>query len=220
MDAALEPWAVGSAAAALGGLIGWWANSRLGRGSRGDRMMQSVVTAALSAVAAVWTVESGRLASLPALLVFAAAGVALSLIDLERGLLPTRIVVATGGAITAMLVLASVLTGDWWALARGLSGALALFALYLSAAVVRPGAMGGGDIRLAPVIGGLLGWIGWGELVVGALAAFLLGGGFGIALLIGKRASRGTAIPFGPFMAAGAWAGILWGGPIVRALTG
>ena len=47
--------------------------------------------------------------------------------------------------------------------------------------------------------------------MVGAFAAFLLGGLFGVALLLSRRASRRTAIPFGPWMLAGAWVGILAG---------
>ena len=69
--------------------------------------------------------------------------------------------------------------------------------------------MGGGDVKLAGVVGLYLGWIGWGTLAVGAFAAFLLGGLFGIVLLI--AAGRRTAIPFGPWMIAGAWLGILTG---------
>jgi leader peptidase (prepilin peptidase)/N-methyltransferase len=47
--------------------------------------------------------------------------------------------------------------------------------------------------------------------VVGAFAAFLLGGVFGLALMAARRAGRKTAIPFGPWMLAGAWVGIFAG---------
>ncbi|HAQ59267.1 MAG TPA: prepilin peptidase, partial [Microbacterium sp.] len=68
----------------------------------------------------------------------------------------------------------------------------------------------------AGLIGIQLGWLGWGSVVVGAFAAFLLGGVFGVALLLARRAGRRTAIPFGPWMLAGAWVGIILGEPIAR----
>jgi hypothetical protein len=43
----------------------------------------------------------------------------------------------------------------------------------------------------------------------GALAGFLLGAGYGVALMIGGRASRSSQIPFGPFMVAGAFLVVL-----------
>ena len=51
-------------------------------------------------------------------------------------------------------------------------------------------------------------------LAVGALAAFLFGGVFGIALLASGRATRRTAIPFGPWLLVGAWLGVLAGAQI------
>jgi leader peptidase (prepilin peptidase)/N-methyltransferase len=61
------------------------------------------------------------------------------------------------------------------------------------------------------VLGLFLGWLGWDVLVVGALAAFILGGLFGVALLIFRKAGRKTKVPFGPWMLAGAWVGIIAG---------
>lgn len=74
-----------------------------------------------------------------------------------------------------------------------------------------------GDVKLAGVIGLVLGWVGWSALAVGALAAFLLGGLVGLALIVLGRARRSTGIPFGPWMLGGAWVGILLGDPIARA---
>ncbi|MEB0267998.1 A24 family peptidase, partial [Cryobacterium sp. 10I5] len=71
--------------------------------------------------------------------------------------------------------------------------------------------MGLGDVKLAGVIGLFLGWLGWSTLVVGAFAAFLVGGVYGIFMLVTKRASRGSGIPFGPWMFIGAWIGVFFG---------
>jgi leader peptidase (prepilin peptidase)/N-methyltransferase len=77
--------------------------------------------------------------------------------------------------------------------------------------------MGGGDVKLAGVLGLFLGWLGWPELGVGAIGGFLLGGLFGVILLLTGRARRGTAVPFGPWLLAGAWLGILAGTPLAGA---
>ena len=87
---------------------------------------------------------------------------------------------------------------------------------YFVLRLVRPGAMGGGDVKLAGVVGLYLGYVGWGALAVGAFAAFLLGGVYGIALLAFRKAGRKSRIPFGPWMLAGAWVGIFTGEAVGR----
>jgi leader peptidase (prepilin peptidase)/N-methyltransferase len=71
--------------------------------------------------------------------------------------------------------------------------------------------MGMGDVKLAGVLGMGLAWLGWSEWLVGAFLAFLLGAVVGLGLMLLRRASRRSAIPFGPFMVAGALLGILVG---------
>jgi len=73
-----------------------------------------------------------------------------------------------------------------------------------------------GDVKLAGVVGLFLGFSGWASLAVGTLAGFVLGGVVGVALIAAQRAGRNTGIPFGPWMLAGAWVGILLGEPIAR----
>ena len=71
--------------------------------------------------------------------------------------------------------------------------------------------MGGGDVKLAGVVGLYLSWLGWMTFAVGALAAFILGGLYGVVLMVIGRAGRKTTIPFGPWMMLGAWAGVFAG---------
>ncbi|MBD3752606.1 MAG: prepilin peptidase, partial [Micrococcales bacterium] len=103
---------------------------------------------------------------------------------------------------------AAVTGGGIDALLRSLLAALALFAAYLALRMLSAGGVGGGDIKLAAVIGLYLGWLGWGSVLVGTLAGFVLGGLFAAAMLLIRRAKRRTAIPFGPWMIAGAWVAI------------
>lgn len=154
-----------------------------------------------------------------AYLYFAAISIALTAIDLDTRRLPNGIVLPSYLVSGALLTAASALSGDWPALVRAAIGGAALFAFYFLLRVIRPGGMGGGDVKLAGLVGLNLAWLGWGTLVVGAFAAFLLGGLFGVILLLARRAGRKTAIPFGPWMIAGAWVGIAAGEPIARWYT-
>jgi leader peptidase (prepilin peptidase)/N-methyltransferase len=65
--------------------------------------------------------------------------------------------------------------------------------------------MGGGDVKVAGVVGAYLGFFGWDAVLVGALAGFVLGGLYSVILLLSRRAHARTAIAFGPFLLAGAW---------------
>lgn len=152
--------------------------------------------------------------ALVAFLYLSAISLALALIDLDVRRLPNSIVLPAYAVGALLLGAASILSGDYAALLRAAIGCAALGLLYLVMAVAIPGGMGFGDVKLAGVLGLFLGWLGWGPLAVGALLAFVLGGLFGIALLIVRKGGRKTAIPFGPWMLAGAWIGILVGTPL------
>jgi leader peptidase (prepilin peptidase)/N-methyltransferase len=151
-----------------------------------------------------------------AFLYFVAISVVLTLIDLDTHRLPTSIVAPSYLVAGALFLAAAWVAGDWGSLRRAGIGMVALYALYFALKLARPGGMGGGDVKLGGLIGLYLGWVGWGALAVGAFAAFLLGGIYGIALIVIGRADRKTAIPFGPWMILGAWTGILAGPTVGR----
>lgn len=151
-----------------------------------------------------------------ALLYFAAISIALTAIDVDTHRLPNVIVLPAYIVLAALLGSAAIVTGDLESAARAAAGAGILFTGYYVLALISPRGMGMGDVKLAGVIGLLLGWFGWAALAVGTLAAFMLGGVVGIGLILARRASRNTGIPFGPWMLGGAWVGILLGEPIAR----
>ncbi len=73
--------------------------------------------------------------------------------------------------------------------------------------------MGGGDVQLAFLLGLFLSAIG---TLVGVYLSFMIGGFFAVMfLLLGKR-KIGQTVPFGPYMACGAFIALLWGGAIIR----
>jgi leader peptidase (prepilin peptidase)/N-methyltransferase len=153
-----------------------------------------------------------RILELVAFLYLAAISVVLALIDLDTRRLPNAIVLPSYLVGAALLGAAAIIGGDTGALVSAGVGLVGLFAFYLIAALVYPDGMGFGDVKLAGVLGLFLGYLGWGPLIVGAFAAFALGGLFGIALIVARKAKVGSGIPFGPWMLAGAWVGIFFGG--------
>ncbi|NLG33624.1 MAG: prepilin peptidase [Syntrophomonadaceae bacterium] len=112
-------------------------------------------------------------------------------IDLEHGIIPDSI---TYPSIIAGLVLAFFTVG-----LKSSLGGLALFAgILFLLAVLSGGGMGGGDIKLAGVIGAFAGF-------QGALTAFFIssiaGGIYSVILILAKKAGRKTMVKFGPFLA-------------------
>jgi leader peptidase (prepilin peptidase)/N-methyltransferase len=156
----------------------------------------------------------GLTPALPAYLYLTAIAVALTMIDFDVRRLPNVIVLPSYLVGAVLLLLASAAHADWWAAGRGLIAMSAMVALYLAIALRYPGGMGLGDVKLAGLLGLYLGWLGWNPVWIGTLAGFLLGGVVGTALLVTRRADRKTAIPFGPYMLAGAMLAVLLAGPI------
>ena len=78
---------------------------------------------------------------------------------------------------------------------------LALFALLTA---VSKGGIGGGDVRLAPVLAMFLGWLGASHVYIGLGSGFILGGVAAAGMLVTRRASASTRIAFGPFLCIGA----------------
>ncbi|MGB9113278.1 MAG: hypothetical protein WCF24_11195, partial [Acidimicrobiales bacterium] len=71
--------------------------------------------------------------------------------------------------------------------------------------------LGFGDVRLVVVLGFALGWLGIGYVLGGFFVANLLGALLGVALIALGRATRKSAIPFGPFLASGCEIALLTG---------
>jgi leader peptidase (prepilin peptidase)/N-methyltransferase len=150
---------------------------------------------------------------LPAYLYLAAIAIVLAAIDLDVRRLPDKIVLPSYAVAVALLAPAVLAEHSWTAATRGLIAAGVLYAGYWLLAVV-PKGIGGGDLKLAPLLGFYLGWLSWSSVAVGAFAGFLLGGLAGGLLLAFKRANRKTRIPFGPYMLAGALLAVFAAAPI------
>lgn len=174
-------------------------------------------TAALFVAAAL---RLGAAWELPAFCVFFASLLAISVIDLDHFIIPNRVVYPTLFVTAPLLVLAAAVDGRWQSLLHALIGGVAGFTALLLIHLVAPRGMGFGDVRLAGVIGMMLGWLGLGDVVLGLFLAFLMASVIGLGLMMTRLRSRKDAVPFGPFMAGGAVVTVLWGQSILHAYTG
>lgn len=154
-------------------------------------------------------------------LVFVSSLVVIFLIDLEHQIIPNSI---TLPGIPIAIVLGStilpdpLLPGNLLGIKASVAGCLAgggsfyLIAV-IGKAVFKKDAMGGGDIKMMAMAGGLLGWKG---ILLTAFLASLLGSIIGISLILIKGKEWGARIPFGPYLALGAFISLFWGHDILR----
>jgi leader peptidase (prepilin peptidase) / N-methyltransferase len=136
---------------------------------------------------------------------------AIAVIDVQHRIIPNTLMYPALIAFPVYLVIAKI-AGAPLDLVRMVIG-FALYGgvLFVVAAVSR--GMGMGDVKLAALLGAVFGSLGLRYVGVAAGAAIVLGGLGGLgALAIGR--GRKAAIPFGPYLAAGAVAAGLWGRPI------
>ena len=170
----------------------------------------NAVTAGLFLLA-IWRL--GFVAELPAVLAFIFGGVLLAVIDWKVHRLPTRLVYYTLAGVTAGLVFASLVEWDWQPLATALIGAVlfssAFFAIwFVTKRMFGFVVLGFGDVRLAVVLGALLGWYGLPCVLYGALLGHLLALAVGIGTCIHDRKFHVT-YAFGPPLLLGTLAVVL-----------
>jgi leader peptidase (prepilin peptidase) / N-methyltransferase len=137
--------------------------------------------------------------------VFCAVLIAISATDLERRIIPNRIVLP---ATVVLLAAQTILHPSVEWIAAGLGAAL----FFLLAALAYPGGMGMGDVKLALLLGVVLGRTVPVALMVGMIAALVPS-----VVLIARhgKAGRKMTIPFGPFLALGGLVALFAGNTIL-----
>lgn len=129
----------------------------------------------------------------------------LTVIDLKTKILPDIILLPAIG----VSILRLFFTGQWqFLIAAGITG-LFFSSLYL---VTGGKGIGLGDVKLGLFVGLVLGW--WQRIVVAVFLAFLTGAVVGVIMIIAKKKTLKSAIPFGPFLLLGMWIGKLAGDQI------
>ncbi|HEX8626835.1 MAG TPA: A24 family peptidase [Catenuloplanes sp.] len=137
-------------------------------------------------------------------LAVAGAGVLLAFVDVACLRLPNPVVAATLVAGAVPLTVIAVLAGEPGRIGRASLAALGCFTGYLIIAVLPGANLGFGDVKLAGVLGFLLGWLSWPAVLLGVLIPHLINGPVAVGLLVSRRAGRGTHLPLGPALLAGA----------------
>lgn len=151
--------------------------------------------------------------SLLAAFLFCSALIVITFIDLEHQIIPDRI------SLPGMVIcfFCSFFTPWTDPVQSGIGILVGGGTLYLFAEgyhlLTRKEGMGGGDIKLLAMIGAFLGWKG---ALTALMAGAFLGSLVGIVLILFKGKNTKYAIPFGPFLSAGAFLSLLWGDQIVR----
>lgn len=144
-----------------------------------------------------------------ALSAFAVLSGVLAVVDARTRRLPDAILLPGGAVVVLLLGVAALATGEPVRFAGVGSGALSAFAACLAVHLARPGAFGGGDVKLAVVCGAVLGWGGLEAVASGIVLAFLAAGIGAAGVLLAGR--RGASIAFGPFLLFGAWWRVITG---------
>lgn len=171
-----------------------------------------LMTAVLFAITAL---RLGENWALPAFLVVVAGLIAISAVDLERFIVPNRILYPTLFIAAPLLLLAGALEDDWSSVRTAAIGGVLAWGLLLVIHLISPKGMGFGDVRLAGLIGMTTGWLSVGHVLVALFLGFLTASVVGVSLIFLKLKGRKDKVPFGPFLATGAYLAILFGNPII-----
>lgn len=129
-------------------------------------------------------------------------------IDLEHRIIPDRITLPGAAAGLVLSYARAGLPG----LQQAALAALGAGGFFLAVAVLSRGGMGGGDVKLAAMLGAFTDPV---RVGVGVFVGILSGGLVGLGLLATGRKRRKDAIPFGPFLAIGGFAGAEWGSEVL-----
>lgn len=142
-----------------------------------------------------------------AAMIFSAFMVAITFIDLDHQIiLDGMLALLAVSGLALQLMTGAVGFWSMWI------GALAGGGLLLVLAIISRGGMGGGDVKFAAALGF---WLGWPEILLGLFIGFVSGGLISLLLLVTGLRGRKDFIPFGPFIALGAWLTLLYGKQIL-----
>lgn len=138
--------------------------------------------------------------------IFTALVIVAAFIDIEEGIIPDRLTYP--GMVTG-IILSFFTIG----IKSSLTGLFVYGSFLLATALISRGGMGGGDIKMAALIGAFLGLPGslWALFL-----SSLLGGIWAAVLLITRKATRKSALKFGPFLSLGAWLVFMYGQKLIE----
>jgi leader peptidase (prepilin peptidase)/N-methyltransferase len=177
------------------------------------------VTLVTGVIVVAVAVRFGASPVLPAFCYLALAGVPLAFVDARQHRLPDLVTLPSYPASLLLLgVAAPFVTGGAGRFVHALIGMAAAVGFFALLLLIAPTGLGLGDVKLAGPLGAYLGWLGTAAFVTGLMAAWLLAALTAVALLVTRRATRKTELPFGPFLIA-ATLGVVLASGFVSALA-
>ncbi|MGA4840271.1 prepilin peptidase [Streptomyces sp. G45] len=204
-----EPWAARCPSGAHE-VTGWLGRARCADGERfGPHPL--LLAAATGVACAALAAATGPRPELVAWLLLTPPGVLLAVVDMAVMRLPDVVTLPLAALAVALLGVAAALPGHAGSWPGALLGALTLSAGFFVLFLINPDGMAFGDVKLALCLGTVLGWYGWGVVLLGTFAGFVLAALYGGWLVVVRGAGRRTSIAFGPFLLAGALTGVLLG---------
>ena len=166
---------------------------------------------ALASLAVAW--RFGVSEQTLAALVLTWALIAMSGIDIAHKLLPDSLTLPMLW-LGILLGLFHVFVDLESSVIGAMAGYLSLWSVYIVFKLITgKEGMGHGDFKLLAMLGA---WMGWKMLFVIILTSSLVGATVGITMILLKKTSRQTQIPFGPYLAAAGWLALLWGEQLNR----
>lgn len=120
--------------------------------------------------------------------------------DIMHGLLPNKILLSSSGFVLALRLAQAWSSQTWASLIDAFWGALVGFGLLFAVAFLSPGAMGGGDVKMAGVIGL---YLGFPNVILGLALGFAMSAVYCIPLLLLGRLKKTDTIPLGVFLSFG-----------------
>jgi len=145
-------------------------------------------------------------------IILSSALIIIAFIDLNEEIVPD--VISLPGIVIGFIISFFVTYISFINSALGIlaGGGIILIIGLAGSVIFKKEAMGGGDVKLAAMIGAFLGWK---YIIVSLFLGFFLGAVTGIILILSKIKSREDLVPFGPFIVLGSFVTILWGEKII-----
>ncbi len=127
-----------------------------------------------------------------------------SIIDYATHRLPRGVTFRVAIVGGPLLALAAINHDDNGRIGVMFASFIVTLVLFITLSALSKGGIGGGDVRLAPVLAMFLGWLGASHVYIGLGIGFIIGGVVAAGMLATRRASASTRIAFGPFLCIGA----------------
>ncbi|OIP71519.1 prepilin peptidase [Candidatus Atribacteria bacterium CG2_30_33_13] len=145
-------------------------------------------------------------------IILSSALIIIAFIDLNEQIVPDVISLPGIGVGLILSFFVPYLSFINSALGVVVGGGIILIIALVGSMIFKKEAMGGGDVKLAAMIGAFLGWR---YTIISLFLGFFLGALVGIFLVLSKIKSKEDMVPFGPFIALGSLITLLWGEKII-----